>query len=163
MRHWLTAGMVLALVAACLWSGWRKHAFAHANPAVTTPADGAELAEPPTAIEIRFTEHVVPDASRILLFDGDGTPVPGTSLTAPDNYSLMLALPVLAPGRYKAEWEVQSTDTHMAAGLIRFAVGTVQAEQRHTKRPPPMAVAAAAGVGLLIVCGVLVRTVRRGS
>jgi methionine-rich copper-binding protein CopC len=74
---------------------------------------------------LTFSEGVEPRFSGIELATGDGrTIATGPAVRDPrDDKQLVLALPPLAPGRYRVRWHVVSVDTHRTEGGYTFAVG----------------------------------------
>lgn len=152
MRRTLTALFAIVSVISCTVAVTAGAALAHASLTATHPPDGARLPSPPPAIDLVFSEPVVLAESQIVLFDATGQIVPGTHLTGPDPFSLRLELPALSPGDYVAEWEVQSTDTHRAAGLIRFSVAAST-----TWKGPGTVLAVAAGVSVIAALAAVVR------
>src|SRR5438132_820682 len=99
-------------------------ALAHAFLDQAVPPVDGTVASSPKEIRLTFSEGVEPRFSGIELATSDGraiatgpaTPDPG------DNKQLVLALPPLAPGRYKVSWHVVSVDTHRTEGAYTFAV-----------------------------------------
>lgn len=98
-------------------------AFAHAHLHAASPADKAVTAAP-TEIDLTFTEELNlafsgaellgPDGKAIKL--GDGTLKEGGKL-------LMVPISApLAPGDYKVNWHVLSTDGHKTNGSYGFTV-----------------------------------------
>lgn len=128
MTRWKRAAIAYLLLMIGCGCLFRSDALAHASLLATIPDDGADLPTSPPAIVITFAEPVVANHSRIVVIDSAGNVVADAEPTATDDaHSLHLALPELLPGHYTAEWEAQSVDTHMSAGLIRFTVGLAPA------------------------------------
>lgn len=97
-------------------------AQAHSPLASVTPADGAQLATAPPAIEMRFR-----DASRLIRFDlarDEG----GADIDLDDTHLMVEAvdhvvvLPPLAGGRYTASWRAMGEDGHVIKGRFSFTV-----------------------------------------
>src|SRR5258707_2660989 len=86
-----------------------SHAFLdHARPAV-----GSAVGEPPTLVQLWFTERLEPAFSTIRVQTPSGERVDrGETEVGPDDRTqLSVALKPLLPGRYKVVWRVVSVDT----------------------------------------------------
>jgi copper resistance protein C len=99
-------------------------ALAHAFLNQAIPPVGGTVAASPKEIRLTFSEGIEPRFSGIDLTTGDGRPVAtGAAAVDPANdKQLVLALPPLAPGRYRVRWHVVSVDTHRTEGEYSFAV-----------------------------------------
>src|ERR1700730_1709474 len=84
---------------------------------VTVPAS-------PKEIRLPFSEGIEPRFSGIDLATGDGRTVAtgAAAVDAANDQELVLALPPLAPGRYRVRWHVVSVDTHRTEGEYSFSV-----------------------------------------
>ena len=100
-------------------------ALAHAFLNQATPPVGGTVATSPKEIRLTFTEGVEPRFSGIELATNDGQAIAtGPAIRDPgDDKQLVLAVPPLAPGRYKVSWHVVSVDTHRTEGAYTFTVG----------------------------------------
>jgi methionine-rich copper-binding protein CopC len=80
---------------------------------------------PPKEVRLTFSEGVEPRFSGIELASVDGRAIAtGPAIRDPgDDKQLVLALPPLAPGRYRVSWHVVSVDTHRTEGAYSFTVG----------------------------------------
>jgi copper transport protein len=115
----LTAALVACGLAA------PRTALAHAALVATEPADGANLAEAPSAIVLHFDEAVAPLALHVVGPDGAEVPPPGLPASGA---TLRVPLPGgLGTGVYLVGWRVVSADGHPVAGAIAFGVGTTAA------------------------------------
>jgi methionine-rich copper-binding protein CopC len=106
-------GAALALAAA-------GPAAAHSLLLESTPAANATLTSPPPRVALRFNNRIEKSLSRVRLVDARGD---AQALTlAPDGPADRLAAPVppLAPGRWRVEWQVLSTDGHVVSGRFEF-------------------------------------------
>lgn len=111
----LASGLLLAALLA-------RPAAAHDQLLVSSPADGAVLAVPPTEIALTFSADVIPVASAVLVGNaaGDAVPVSGPTVDGPD---VVAALPTgLQDGAYTVTWRVVSSDGHPIEGTLSFAV-----------------------------------------
>src|SRR5690348_4055407 len=99
-------------------------AGAHAFLAQAVPAVGGIVPAAPREVRLTFTEGIEPAFSRIELATATGQPVgTGPAIVDPrDNTQLVLALPPLAPGRYRVKWRVVSVDTHPTEGDYSFEI-----------------------------------------
>jgi copper resistance protein C len=99
-------------------------AWAHAFLAQAVPAVGGVMSAAPREVRLTFTEGIEPAFSRIELAAANGQPVgTGPAMVDPrDNTQLVLALPPLAPGRYRVRWRVVSVDTHPTEGDYTFEI-----------------------------------------
>ena len=110
-----------AVLAACLTG---QAAFAHAVLERAIPAVGAELAAPPTAVTLVFSEAIEVAFSSVAVTDADGRRVDQQTLrTENDGTVLVAPLPTLPPGVYEVAWRVTSVDTHRTQGHFRFTIG----------------------------------------
>src|SRR5436309_2545847 len=99
-------------------------ALSHAFLDEAAPLVGGTVSGPPKEIRLSFSEAIEPRFSGIDLVTEDGRTI-ATSQAAVDpgnDRQLVLALPPLAPGRYRVRWHVVSVDTHRTEGEYSFAV-----------------------------------------
>ena len=102
-------------------------AAAHADLRSITPANGAQLDRPPTAVKMTFTESVNLVDGGIRLVDGVGATVPTSDPTV-DGHTVNLPMPANLPkGAYVVTWRVVSSDGHPISGASSFGVGTAAA------------------------------------
>src|SRR6266446_10788832 len=85
-------------------------ALAHAFLNQAAPPVGGTVPASPKEIRLTFSEGIEPRFSGIDLATGDGRAVAtGAAAVDPANHKqLVLALPPLAPGRYRVRWHVVS-------------------------------------------------------
>ena len=98
-------------------------AAAHSLLLESTPAAGATLPAAPHELRLRFNNRIEKPLSRVRLLDGQGK-VQTVSLTSegvPPDW-LRGPLPPLAPGRWRVEWQVLSTDGHVVSGRFEFTI-----------------------------------------
>ena len=88
------------------------------------PPVGGTVPAAPREIRLTFSEAIEPAFSRIELATADGRPIGTAPVTVNprDNTQLVLALPPLAPGRYRVKWRVVSIDTHATEGDYTFEI-----------------------------------------
>jgi copper resistance protein C len=99
-------------------------ALSHAFLNEAAPLVGGTVPASPKEIRLTFTEAIEPRFSGVDLLTGDGrTIATGPAVVDSRNDSqLVLALPPLAPGRYRVRWHVVSVDTHRTEGEFSFTV-----------------------------------------
>ena len=98
--------------------------FAHAELVEATPEDGAILDTPPTEVELRFSEPLIPDRSSFRLVGPQGDV--GTGEVTSDNGRVMtLSGLALAPGAYEVRWTAATDDGHIERGRVDFTVEAV--------------------------------------
>ncbi|HYS16027.1 MAG TPA: copper resistance CopC family protein [Candidatus Binatia bacterium] len=106
--------LVLALAAS---------APAHSLLLESSPAAGATLGEAPPKISLRFNNRIEKKLSTIRVLDERGVPRLVTVAVGEGSADrLMATLPSLAPGAWRVEWQVLSTDGHIVSGGFSFRV-----------------------------------------
>ena len=109
----LAAVLVLASVAP---------ADAHSLLLSSVPAADAVLQTSPPYVTLRFNNRIERRLSRVRLVDEHGAVAPAPTAMAKDASAetLVAAVPPLAPGAWRVEWQVFSTDGHVVSGSYRF-------------------------------------------
>ena len=102
-------------------------AAAHAELVNMTPANGAQLATPPTEVQMTFTESVNLVDDGIHLVDQLGATVPTPDPTVEGNTVTWPMPDDLPDGPYIVTWRVVSSDGHPISGASSFGVGTAAA------------------------------------
>jgi methionine-rich copper-binding protein CopC len=98
-------------------------ARAHSLLLESTPAAGATLPAAPPQLMLRFNNRIEKPLSRVRLVDGRGGGQPLTLATGATPADRLTApLPALAPGRWRVEWQVLSTDGHVVSGRFDFHI-----------------------------------------
>ncbi|MGH6689288.1 MAG: copper resistance CopC family protein [Gammaproteobacteria bacterium] len=94
---------------------------AHSLLIASVPPAGAVVDGVP-AVVLRFNNRIEKKLSQIRLVPtaGDARVLPVRADGAVD--ALEAPLPSLAPGRYRVEWRVLSTDGHVVSGAFAFSV-----------------------------------------
>jgi copper resistance protein C len=112
------SGLLLAAVAVLA----PAPATAHSLLVGATPAAGSVVTTPPLHLNLRFNNRIEKRLSRVRLVDERGavaTALIEAGVTdAPD--SVTARLPPLAPGAWRVEWQVFSTDGHVVSGSYGF-------------------------------------------
>lgn len=115
-RGWstLAAAVVAVLVLA-------PAAPAHSLLLESSPAAGAVLTAPPRRLTLRFNNRIEKRLSRISVVDERGALQP-LAITVADGAAerLTAGVPPLAPGAYRVDWHVLSTDGHIVSGSFGF-------------------------------------------
>jgi copper transport protein len=96
----------------------------HALPVHYNPAPNAVLREPPTQVQITFSEHVNPDISKIVVVNPSNQEVDNRdSQVSADGYTMTVTLPLLPAGTYVVFWRTHSADDgHIAGGSYIFHI-----------------------------------------
>ena len=120
------SGLALRACALCaaLLAGDPGAASAHAIILESEPVMGAQLAEPPARIYLRFNSKLEKRLSSVRLASADGRPVPlpvaASEGELPDR--IVLPLGKLRPGAYVIRYKVLAVDGHITEGALRFSV-----------------------------------------
>jgi len=118
MRQFLVR--LIAIATALTPASARAHAFLdHAVPAV-----GSIVSTAPPELRLFFTQELEPSFSGLTLSGDDGRAIAtGAASVDPLNRAeMVLKLPPLAPGHYRVNWHVVSTDTHRTEGTFTFDI-----------------------------------------
>lgn len=113
-------------------------ALAHAELTTSTPADGAVLGVPPSAVVATYSEAIDPARSSLVVLDASGAEVAhgGVDPTDATNKTMKVQLAALSPGRYTVRWTtVTSDDNGVERGTFSFTVAA-------SLTPPPLTPAA---------------------
>lgn len=129
----LVAALLLALVATA------APAAAHERLGKTEPADGAELVEVPTRVQLTFSAAVTDPEPALALRDGAGDAVT-TALPVVDGQTVTLPLEEALPnGTYTVEWGIISSDGDPISGEYTFTVAAPATAVPTTEVAPPPA------------------------
>ena len=114
---------LVALTGALLVAAVSTPAFAHASVESASPRNGATLSSPPPEIRLRFNEPLEPTFTSIKLFGPSGQEVTAVEkVRVEDGRIVVLPLPTLSSGAYKAEWMSVGHDGHHVHGTLAFTV-----------------------------------------
>jgi len=118
MRQALRSSLALAALAAA------PSAFAHAFLDHADPRVGSTVDHAPRRATLWFTQQLEPAFSKLKVLDANGNEVDAKDggVDAHDRTVMHATLPALAPGKYRVEWRVLSTDTHVTSGGFTFEV-----------------------------------------
>jgi methionine-rich copper-binding protein CopC len=119
MKILTTIAITLTLIALGL-----SHAEAHAFADHSDPKVGSTVPSSPTSVKIWFTEDLEGAFSKIKVSNSKGQEVDkkDSKVDSGTKSLLSVSVPKLAPGTYKVEWSVVSTDTHHTTGTFTFDV-----------------------------------------
>jgi len=95
---------------------------AHSLLLASTPAANAQLTASPPYVVLRFNNRIEKRLSRVRLVDEHGTTAtaPTTRAEGESAETLVAAVPPLAAGAWRVEWQVFSTDGHVVSGSYQF-------------------------------------------
>ena len=96
---------------------------AHSLLLASSPAAGATLVGEPAQLMLRFNNRIEKRLSRVRLVDARGEKrALDVKADDPPVEELHASIPALAPGDYRVEWQVLSTDGHVVNGAFSFRV-----------------------------------------
>ena len=111
-----------ALCAGVLLLAPASPAAAHSLLLDSSPAPSATV-PPPSRLALRFNNRIEKALSRLRLVDARGAARLLTVLAGAGKVDhLEATLPPLAPGVWRVEWQVLSTDGHVVRGSFSFRV-----------------------------------------
>lgn len=97
-------------------------AFAHASLVRANPARDTTVA-PLRTVQLAFSAHIETRFSTVEVVSASGQKIAGESAVGSDNRTLTATLNrPLAPGVYRVEWRIVSTDGHRMQGDYGFTV-----------------------------------------
>jgi methionine-rich copper-binding protein CopC len=110
------------LLAAALVGAEVAPTAAHSLLLSSVPAANAVLDASPPYVTLRFNNRIEKRLSRVHLVDERGAVATAPTATTKDASAetLVAAVPPLAPGTWRVEWQVFSTDGHVVAGSYQF-------------------------------------------
>ena len=99
-------------------------AFSHAKSVSSDPAARSVVSRSPEFITVLFNQQLEPAYSTILVTNSNGESVTDENaiVDSANNKRLTLALPVLAPGKYKVSYKVLSLDGHVVKSIYTFRI-----------------------------------------
>jgi methionine-rich copper-binding protein CopC len=114
-------GVLGALLGATLALVVAGPAAAHSLLLGSSPAANVTLTTPPRELSLRFNNRIEKSLSRLRLLDARGVARPlEVQADAGPADRLTATLPPLAPGPWRVEWQVLSTDGHVVSGRFEF-------------------------------------------
>lgn len=97
---------------------------AHPGLVSSTPRAGESLATPPSEMRLEFNEAIELAFTSVKLIDAEGKEVRAASARADpaDTRAVVVRLPALTAGTYKARWSAVGRDGHRVKGEFGFTV-----------------------------------------
>ncbi len=96
---------------------------AHSLLVESTPAANATLSALPRALVLRFNNRIEKKLSKVRLVGAQGERLDVPVAVDGRADTLIGVLPALAPGAWRLEWQVLSTDGHVVTGAFSFRLG----------------------------------------
>lgn len=125
------AGLVIAALL-----GLAAPASAHDELAGSTPASGATLRTPPTAVTLTMSEPPSTTIPPVVVVTGpDGARVEDGKPTVTGSVITQALRPVSEPGAYEIAFRVVADDGHPLTGTIPFSIAATAATQSATAGP----------------------------
>jgi methionine-rich copper-binding protein CopC len=95
---------------------------AHSLLLSSTPAPNSVVAASPPYVSLKFNNRIEKRLSRVRLVDERGAVAAGLVATRAEDAadSVVAKVPPLAPGAWRVEWQVFSTDGHVVSGTFGF-------------------------------------------
>lgn len=145
MRHTALIPSAAVGLAALLVVLGGSSASAHESLVSSTPAEHEQLAAAPTAVELVFTDEVLPIGAAVVVIDEAGTNwVSGDVVIDRDTVTAPLSAGMPDAG-YQMRWRVVSGDGHPISSVIPFTVGEgTPFQTAATDQPEPATSSAAA-------------------
>ncbi len=114
----------LLLAAAAISIALAGQAMAHAHLKSALPAADGTVKSAPSELDLTFSEGLNVKFSGIKMTGPDKATVrTGEAMLTNDGTTLMVPVPdKLAPGKYRVEWHVLSTDGHKTNGSYSFTI-----------------------------------------
>ncbi|WP_073902641.1 copper resistance CopC family protein [Streptomyces sp. CB02009] len=113
--------LILPLALTVTWAA-APPAAAHTDLVSTSPARGASLDRPPTAIRLTFSDEMTERYARVALTASDGSAADVAGLDVSGRTATLPVEPGLAAGTYTVGYRVVSADGHPVAGSFAFTV-----------------------------------------
>jgi methionine-rich copper-binding protein CopC len=96
---------------------------AHSLLVESTPAANATLSTLPRELVLRFNNRIEKKLSKVRLVGAKGERLDVPMAVDGRADTLTGVLPALAPGAWRLEWQVLSTDGHVVTGAFSFRLG----------------------------------------
>ncbi len=117
----------VAAVLAVLLGATAPSASAHAELITSSPADGAVLPAAPEAVDLTFSEDLLPDTVAVSIVPDGGSPASLGDI-AVDGSTVTVAWPAaLTSGGVTIGYRVVSEDGHPVDGSVHVTIGTASA------------------------------------
>lgn len=114
-------GVLVGILVGTSFSG---SAVAHARLQASTPADAATVSPAPKALRLQYNEAVEAPLCSVKVTGPNDAPVTTDKVVGDQDSpkTLVLALPPLTAGTYRAAWSAVGHDGHRTQGEIHFTV-----------------------------------------
>ena len=121
--HLVAVAVCLAIVAALTAS-----VSAHLAVSKTMPADKSTVSEPPTRVQVWFTQLPSPRVSLLEMKGpgGEDVKLGDMEITRQDRSIAAAVRGTLAPGRYEVRWRTAGDDGHVMRGTFAFSLKAAQ-------------------------------------
>ena len=179
MKRAALGSVLLAL--GILVAGPAPMALAHADLILSTPEDGAQLAEVPAQVELVFSEDLLPETVVVSVEDSAGMVIRVLEFEVDGSDVIVTWPPGLSGTDYTVNYRVVSQDGHPVSGSLAFTVdsaptpvpspavsssvvaapATTDAAASDGASNAPAIAAVAAGLGVGIAIGFLFWVTRR--
>ncbi|MCD2469039.1 copper resistance protein CopC [Streptomyces sp. MBT42] len=113
--------LILPLALTVTWAA-APPAAAHTDLVSSSPARGASLDRPPTAIRLTFSNEMTERYAKVALTAPDGSAADVAGLDVSGRTATLPVEPGLAAGTYTVGYRVVSADGHPVAGSFAFTV-----------------------------------------
>ncbi|MFB6531112.1 copper resistance protein CopC [Streptomyces sp. NPDC056399] len=113
--------LILPLALTVTWAA-APPAAAHTDLVSSSPARGASLDRPPTAIRLTFSDEMTERYAKVALTAPDGSAADVAGLDVSGRTATLPVEPGLAAGTYTVGYRVVSADGHPVAGSFAFTV-----------------------------------------
>lgn len=97
-------------------------ASAHSELVESTPADGAELRQAPTQVELVFNDAIQQQGGDIVVSVRDTTVSDATTFAADGTAATVQLIGPAQPGSYTVKYRIVSADGHIASGTLGYSV-----------------------------------------
>lgn len=121
--RWGAAPAAVAAVVAVMMLLGAGPAQAHNVLIASTPADGATLAKPPSAVTFTFDQPVQNFQPEVVVIDPEGQTHPSQNVTV-DGNAVTGSITAAVKGPYTASYRIVSADGHPVTGSIHFTITT---------------------------------------
>jgi copper resistance protein C len=109
------------LLAVLLLSSPTEPAFAHAQLISASPAADSMAMPAPRELQLKFTQDIVSDSSRVTMSGPDNKPISTGALKQTDGSTLIVPISgALSDGTYTVHWQVLCVDGEETEGSYKF-------------------------------------------
>ena len=114
----------LRILSACVLLSLTATVQAHGKLVVSSPVNGATIDHAPAELRLQFNEPVEAAFTRVGLTGPDDRAVVigPTTVDKADSKAVVVSVPALSSGAYRAHWTMVGPDGHKVAGTVAFKV-----------------------------------------